>query len=187
MSKFSLSKDYKRSRYGPSRGRYLGRKQKLEEEEMEEVREAFDLFDEDNVGELDAKELKAAFRALGFHIKSSEIRNMMQELNKDGKNTKFSFEDFLRLVTPMMATRDSREEISKIFDLFDEDGSGKITFEKLKRVADELGEGLSDDELSEMIEEADRNNDGTINREEFYRVMKKRGDDPIADLDSDSD
>ena len=153
---------------------------------MEEVREAFDLFDSSGNGKLDAKELKAAFRALGFHVKSVEIRRMIQELHKEG-NAWFSLEDFIHLVTPKMATRDSREEISKIFDLFDDDGSGKITFEKLKRVATELGEGLSDDELSEMIEEADRNGDGGIDREEFFRVMKKRGDDPLADIDSDSD
>ena len=62
-------------------------------------------------------------------------------------------------------------------------GSGSA----LDEIAGEVGEGLSDDELNEMVEEADRNNDGGISREEFFRVMKKRGDDPLADIDSDSD
>lgn len=35
----------------------------------------------------------------------------------------------------------------KIFALFDEDGTGGITFRNLKRVATELGENLNDDEL----------------------------------------
>ena len=160
--------------------------QKLDEEELEEVREAFNLFDEDGTGHIDAKELKASFRALGFHVKSSEIRKMIQDMNKEG-NAKFNVDEFIELATPRMATRDSKEEIMKIFDLFDEDGSGKITFHKLKRVAKELGEPLTDDELAEMIEEADRNNDGAIDRDEFLRVMKKRGDNPLDDLDSDSD
>ena len=73
------------------------------------------------------------------------------------------------------------------FELFDEEGTGKITFTNLKRVAQELGEKLTDDELSEMIEEADRNKDGAIDSEEFYRVMKKRGDNPLDDLDPESD
>lgn len=38
-----------------------------------------------------------------------------------------------------------------------------------------------------MIEEADRDHDGMINQDEFYRVMKKRGDNPLDDLDSDDD
>jgi len=35
-----------------------------------------------------------------------------------------------------------------------------------------------------MIDEADRDNDGKINAEEFFRVMKKRGDNPLDDWDS---
>ena len=46
---------------------------------------------------------------------------------------------------------------------------------------------MTDDELQEMIEEADRDGDGLINEDEFYRVMKKRGSNPLDDLDSDSD
>ena len=54
-------------------------------------------------------------------------------------------------------------------------------------MSNELGEGLTDDELMEMIEEADRTGDGMISREEFYRIMRKRGLDPLDDLDSDED
>ena len=75
----------------------------------------------------------------------------------------------------------------KVFQLFDDDNTGMISFRNLKRVSNELGENLTDDELQEMIEEADRDGDGLINEEEFYRVMKKRGTNPLDDLDSDSD
>ena len=46
---------------------------------------------------------------------------------------------------------------------------------------------LTTSKSQEMVEEADRNNDGVIDKEEFFRVMRKRGDDPLDDLDSDSD
>ena len=74
-----------------------------------------------------------------------------------------------------------------MFQLFDDDNSGTISVRNLKRVSNELGENLTDDELQEMIDEADRDGDGLINEEEFYRVMKKRGTNPLDDLDSDSD
>lgn len=69
--------------------------------------------------------------------------------------------------------KDSREEILKAFRLFDDDETGKITFRNLKRVAKELGENMTDEELAEMIEEADRDGDGEINEDEFLRIMKK--------------
>jgi centrin-1 len=75
----------------------------------------------------------------------------------------------------------------KVFDLFDDDKTGLITFKNLKRVSKELGENLTDDELMEMIEEADRDGDKMINREEFYRVMRKKGDNPLDDLDTDEE
>jgi hypothetical protein len=51
--------------------------------------------------------------------------------------------------------------------------SGKISFKNLKRVAKELGENMTDEELQEMIDEADRDGDGEVSEEEFIRIMKK--------------
>lgn len=62
----------------------------------------------------------------------------------------------------------------KVFNLFDDDQSGKITLRNLKRVAKELGETMSDTELMEMIERADTDQDGEINFEEFYAIMTKK-------------
>ena len=61
----------------------------------------------------------------------------------------------------------------KAFRLFDDDTTGKISLKNLKRVARELGETMNDDELQEMIDEADRDGDGEISEEEFIRIMKK--------------
>ena len=61
----------------------------------------------------------------------------------------------------------------KAFKLFDNDNTGKISFKNLKRVALELGESLTNEELQEMVDEADRDGDGEIDEEEFLRVMRK--------------
>ena len=51
------------------------------------------------------------------------------------------------MMTAKMGERDSSEEIAKAFRLFDDDGTGKINFKNLKRVAKELGENMTDEEL----------------------------------------
>merc|ERR1712159_99136 len=144
----------------------------LTDDQIQEIREAFDLFDTDGSGTIDAKELKVAMRALGLDAKKDEIRRMINDIDKDGSGT-IDFNEFLNMMTARMGDRDSREEILKAFRLFDDGETGKISFKNLKRVAKELGERMTDEELQEMIDEADRDGDGEVNEEEFLRIMKK--------------
>merc|ERR1712006_4547 len=97
----------------------------LSEEQMEEIREAFGLFDADASGMIDVRELKAAMRALGF------------EVDNDGNGT-IEFGEFLEMMTGKKGEKDSREDIEKVFKLFDDDNTNKISFRNLARVAEEL-------------------------------------------------
>ncbi len=121
----------------------------------------------------------------------------ISDIDKSGSGT-IDFSEFLEMMTVKMSERDSREEILKAFRLFDDDETGtsssslsirtllllpyyhlsvyiigKISFRNLKRVAKELGENMTDEELQEMIDEADRDGDGEISEDEFLRIMKK--------------
>ncbi|CEL95449.1 unnamed protein product [Vitrella brassicaformis CCMP3155] len=156
----------------PQRPTGRGKRMELTDEQKQEIKEAFDLFDTDGSGTIDAKELKVAMRALGFEPKKEEVRKMIADIDKDGSGT-IDFNEFLDMMTLKMSERDPKEEILKAFRLFDDDETGKISFKNLKRVAKELGENMTDEELQEMIDEADRDGDGEINEEEFMRIMKK--------------
>jgi len=168
----STMSNFKKTTLAGGGRKKTGPKPELTEEQKQEIREAFDLFDADGSGTIDAKELKVAMRALGFEPKKEEIKKLIAEIDKESTGT-IDFNDFLTLMTHKMSEKDSREEILKAFRLFDDDESGKISFRNLKRVAKELGENMTDEELQEMIDEADRDGDGEINQEEFLRIMKK--------------
>lgn len=163
----------KKTTKGPQAGRKKsGPKFELTDEQKADIKEAFDIFDTEGKGFIDIKELKVAIRALGFEPKKEEIKKMAAEIDKDG-TSKLSFDDFLALMTTKMAEKDTKDEILKAFRLFDDDQTGTISFKNLKRVAKELGENLTDEELQEMIDEADRDGDNEVNQDEFLRIMKK--------------
>ncbi|AXA48879.1 centrin-3 [Malassezia restricta] len=142
----------------------------LSEDQRQEIREAFDLFDTDKDGAIDYHELKVAMRALGFDLKKAEVLDILRENDPSGTGL-LDWPAFNRLMTERIAARDPREEILRAFALFDEDHTGKISLRNLKRVAKELGESLDDEELQAMIDEFDLDQDGEIDEQEFLQIM----------------
>lgn len=144
----------------------------LTNEQKADIKEAFDLFDPDGTGKIAIKELKVAIRALGFEPTKEELKKLIADIDPNGLG-KLSYDEFLDIMTVKMSEKDSKEEVLRAFRLFDDDDTGKISFKNLKRVAHELGESLTDEEIQEMIDEADRDGDGEISQEEFLRIMRK--------------
>ena len=112
----------------------------VDEELFNELKEAFNLFDSEQTGQIDARELKAAFKAFGFDIKKPDlIRLLKNDLNKE-INENFTFQEFSNLlITRLGDLRQSKEYMLKVFKLFDEDGIGKISFKNLKKIASDIG------------------------------------------------
>ncbi|KAM8763580.1 centrin-4-like [Rhynchonycteris naso] len=162
------------SNYRTSSDQWKEREAKIElsETQKQEIKEAFDLVDDDGSGTIDVKELKIAMQALGFEPKKEEVKKLIAEMDKEGTGT-INFEDFFGIMSVKMTEKDEKEELLKAFKLFDADDTGSITLNNIKRVAKKLGENLTDDELQEMLDEADRDGDGEINEEEFLRMMRK--------------
>jgi Ca2+-binding EF-hand superfamily protein len=152
----------------PETARPLSKRPELNEEQVTEIREAFDLFDVSGTGLVPRKDLKVMMRALGIEARKETLARLQA-----GKTGSVQYEEFLSLMTTILNEKDIHDEMMRAFNLFDMDGRGKITFENLKRVANELNEALSDDELREMIREADIDQDGAVNASEFVRIMKK--------------
>ena len=76
-------------------------------------------------------------------------------------------------MTTKMSERDGDKELEKAFILFSQE-KDHITLEDLQYIAKELGENMTDDELKEMIFEANKKNrDGSVSMEEFLSILVK--------------
>lgn len=73
-------------------------KMKIPIEEIKDIKQAFDIFDEDGSGQIDPSELRAAFEQLGFKGNKQFINNILSELDEDFKGG-INFEDFLKIAT----------------------------------------------------------------------------------------
>ncbi|KAL8215354.1 hypothetical protein R6Q59_026546 [Mikania micrantha] len=148
-----------------------GRHHGFTQQTKQEMKEAFDLFDADGNGTIDANELGNAMRALGFEMNKEQINEMIEEVDRDGSGA-IDFDEFVYMMTDKICERNSKQELTKAFNIIDHDKNGKISIPDIKNIAKELGVRFTDAEIHSMVEEADRDHDGEVNVEEFMRMMK---------------
>jgi len=150
----------------------------LSEEQISEFKEAFSLFDKDGDGTITTKELGTVMRSLGQNPTEAELQDMINEVDADGNGT-IDFPEFLTMMARKMRDTDSEEEIKEAFKVFDKDGNGYISAAELRHVMTNLGEKLSDNEVDEMIREADVDGDGQINYEGKFALCDLYPREPI--------
>jgi len=116
------------------------------------------------------------FALVGFDLDSIEIQQCLQNIGISDQRESITLGEFIQIASPYIRNRNPENELNELFDLFDEDQTGVVSFQSLKRVAREVGLDYSDEELQEMIDEADRDGDGVLCKAEFRRVLKRGGD-----------
>lgn len=142
----------------------------LTEEQIAEFKEAFQIFDKDGDGLITTKELGTVMRSLGQNLSEEELKTMIEEVDTDKSGT-IDFQEFLGLMAWKMKETDIEEELVEAFKVFDRDGNGLISAHELRFVMSTSGEQLTEEDIEEMIREADENGDGYIDYEEFVRMM----------------
>ncbi|KAK7248233.1 calmodulin [Aureococcus anophagefferens] len=112
-------------------------------------------------------------RSLGQNPTEAELADMINEVDADGNGT-IDFPEFLTMMARKMKDTDSEEEILEAFKVFDKGGNGFISAAELRHIMTNLGEKLTDEEVDEMLREADIDGDGQINYEEFVKMMMSK-------------
>ena len=135
-------------------------REKITEEEKQEIKEAFDLFGSEPTQTMEAKNLIKAMRALDFDPKKEEIIKILSEFDKCGEGI-IRYNDFFDIMTQKMLERKPVEKIQKGCILICEEKQNKVSLNSLLKIAKELGENISNEELLEMIEDY-KDEDGKI-------------------------
>uniref|UniRef100_A0A3B1JSH8 Calcium binding protein 5a n=2 Tax=Astyanax mexicanus TaxID=7994 RepID=A0A3B1JSH8_ASTMX len=147
----------------------------LADDEIEELREAFDEFDKDKDGLISCKDLGNLMRTMGYMPTEMELIELGQNINMN-LGGRVDFEDFVELMTPKLLAETAgmigMKELRDAFREFDMDGDGAITTEELRQAMGKLmGESMTRREIDTVIREVDNNGDGTVDFEEFVKMM----------------
>ncbi|KAK2955853.1 putative Calmodulin [Blattamonas nauphoetae] len=144
----------------------------LSEQEINELKEAFMLFDKDGSGEIDEGELKTVMNdCMGMKMTDEEVKLMLEEIDTN-HNGLIDFNEFLVMMgNNWSGTADTEEDVISAFHAFDTDGSGSISTEEFRFFFSKLNWNLSDEDIDEMIAEIDQNGDGSIDYKEFAEMI----------------
>ena len=111
-------------------------------------------------------------RSLGKNPSDAVLQGMINDADIRLVNGTIDFPEFLDIMAHKMKDTDSVEAINEAFRTFDTDHSGTISADELKHVLTNLDEKVTEEEVDEMIAEADIDGDGQINYEEFMKITR---------------
>ncbi len=152
----------------------------LHQDEIEDLKAAFKIFDTDGDGEISSDELSEILRIFGTSSQTSDayLQEVIEEIDID-KNGKIEFNDFLELMRSCSYDTSEDNDLKYAFDKIDSDENGFVTMKELKDLLRKTNYFLKDVEIDAIIEQFDEDGDGKLNFGEFKRMVSfSPGDKP---------
>lgn len=81
------------------------------------------------------------------------------------------FEEFLQVMTSRIGDQSSRQELERVYRLFDTDTTGSISVQNMQKISAEVGDNLTEEELAEVLKRCDIDEDTACTFEDFYNVI----------------
>lgn len=143
---------------------------KITEQQRAEFEVAFKLFDRNDEGIITKQTLTDLMKELGQEPTAQEIEDMINEVDADG-NGKIELDEFITLMSRNIEKHDTEAEYRELFSIFDQKSQNKIGRDDLKKVLLTIGEDVTDQDIDEIMQEADLDGSHFITYEEFVRMM----------------
>jgi Ca2+-binding EF-hand superfamily protein len=147
---------------------------KFSQERLQEMREVFTMFDQDNSGTLDVGELRDVMKSVGLAPQDSEIRTMIAEVDGDGSGT-IDWANFLYLMSKTTVDAENQQRLAFEFFLAKGDRTNRIYKERFVSQMQRLTSEFSKEELEAMMVQAKCEDHDTsyITYREFVKMMMR--------------
>ncbi|MEM9458293.1 MAG: EF-hand domain-containing protein [Myxococcota bacterium] len=146
----------------------------LTQDQRDALKVQFDLLDSDGDTKISLQELTEVLKRDAYaHLGEDGRQRVLDSfaaVDSDGDG-KVDFDGFLALMHGPQAEQDARADFRRAFDEVDLDKDGYLTVADFQRISKAEGAPLTEEQAKEMIEMADKNEDGKVSFEEYYEIM----------------
>jgi Ca2+-binding EF-hand superfamily protein len=155
--------------------------------EEDQIKEIFELFDTDGGGTMDSRELDAAKFSLGF---DRSHKNRRESVQSSARTQLITLEEFSSMMKGEKLARGPFDGVWMVFSVLCAQGgesneapakgrfngaskpqAGRITLEGLRKACNQFNVRLSEDEVQEMMAEADPSGTGKVDIDSFFRMV----------------
>ena len=156
---------------------------RLTDQQRARLMKNFKVFDDDDSGSIDKKELKNVLKSFGQTPTDKEIDDLLKGLDSDGSNM-LEFDEFVELMKKsgklksMVRKKLTTEQVNILkseFMKFDDDGDCAIDKQELAKIMESLGQPCTDDELQKLLNELDLDGTNLLEFSEFVDLLQDSG------------
>ena len=141
----------------------------LSKETLESISKAFKLFQDKN-GIINCEYLMSALKELKYDEQEPVIYDIIQEICASNKTQ--TYDEFISKLNGQLQDRNTQKSTERTYELFVEDPKGTLTYDVLKKVARDIGDNATDEEIRKTFNYASSNGQD-IPYEEFHYIMTK--------------
>ncbi|XP_039629431.1 calmodulin-like protein 4a [Polypterus senegalus] len=142
----------------------------LTQDQINEFKECFSLYDTKRKGKINAPDLLTVMRCLGTSPTRGEVERHLQ-IHKIGSNGEVDFSTFLTIMHRQIQQEDPKTEILEAMLMTDKQKMGYIQASELRAKLTGLGEKLTDKEVDDLLKEANVEPNGIVHYEEFVTMI----------------
>jgi calmodulin len=142
----------------------------LTDHQVAEFRIAFNAFDKEGRGEIPTAMLGTVMKNLGHNLKPEQLADCIEAVDGDGSGA-IDFDEFLALMAKKTKEAEDEMELREAFRVFDTKNLGVIDVSDLKLIFKTLDPDMPDEEIDQIISEVDEDGSGTVDFEEFMKLM----------------
>ncbi|KAH8382762.1 hypothetical protein KR009_005164 [Drosophila setifemur] len=148
------------------------RSHNLTEEQVKDLETAFSVFDTEGIQVIPIEQLRPLMHSVAQEPSKVEMQDIFNEIDPD-RSGELYFSDFLYVMSQRYANMSPEDEIIAAFRVFDKEGTGLINETEFRYIMMNLGEKMSEEEVEEIIRDADADHEGNIDYVRFVNMMSE--------------